>query len=123
MKRLNNGLLLCLMAIVGVSCATSQSRFSLLGSSYPPKPETFEVEVFQTGGPSKPFERVSRLDVHLEKTHFISSSLTEALPALKKQARLSGADAIVEIRESKSMVGETQVYHVTATGIRYTDSK
>lgn len=123
MKHFKNGLWLCLVALVGASCATSQSRFSLLGSSYPPKPETFEVEVFQTGPPSKPYERISRLDVHLEKTHFISSSLTEALPALKRQARLSGADAIIEMRESRSMVGETQVYHVTGTGIRYTEAK
>jgi hypothetical protein len=123
MKHLNNGLWLCLVAFLAVSCATSQSRFSKLGSSYPPKPETFEVEVFQTGVPQRPFERISRLDVHLEKTYFIPSSLTEALPELKKQARLSGADAIIEIRENRSMVGETKVYHVTATGIRYTDTK
>jgi uncharacterized protein YbjQ (UPF0145 family) len=57
----------------------------------------------------------------LEKTHFIGSSLDDALPELKKQARLSGADAIIEIRESSSKTGETKIYHVTATGIRYTD--
>lgn len=123
MKPINNALWLSLVVIIGVSCATSQSRFSLLGRSYPPKPETFDVEVFQTGAPSRPFARVSRLDVHLEKTGFVSSSLSEALPDLKKQARLSGADAVVELRESRWSVNETQVYHVTATGIRYTDSQ
>jgi len=51
------------------------------------------------------------------------SSLKGALPLLEEQARLSGADAIIEIRENRSMVGETRVYHVTATGIRYTDTK
>ena len=69
------------------------------------------------------FVRISRLDVHIEeKTYFIASSLNEALPELNKQARLSGADTIIEIRERSSMVGETRIYHVTATGIRYTHS-
>jgi len=78
--------------------------------------------VFRDAPPQRPFTRISRLDVHFEKTAFIGSSLDGALPELKKQARLSGADAIIEIRERTSMVGETKVYHVTATGIRYTDS-
>jgi len=100
-----------------------QSRFSPLGKSYPPRPQTAAVEVFQTGAPAKPFERVSRLDVHLEKTHLVPSSFSDALPELEKQARLSGADAIIDIRESKSSIGETRIYHVTATGIRYRDSR
>jgi hypothetical protein len=65
---------------------------------------------------------LSRLDVHLEKTHFIESSLSDALPELKRQARLSGADAVIEIRERTSKVAETRVYHVSATGIRFPDS-
>jgi uncharacterized protein YbjQ (UPF0145 family) len=43
------------------------------------------------------------------------------MPELKKQARLSGADAVIDIQEKHSKVLETSVYHVTATGIRYTD--
>ena len=127
MKLLKNGCWLCLAAFIGlpcVSCVTSQqSHFSRLSASCPPKPATFEIEVFQSGAPSKTYEKVSRLDVHLEKTFFISSSLAGALPALKEQARLSGAEAIIEIHKSRSMVGETQVYHVTAIGIRYTETK
>ena len=127
MKPLSNGWWLCLAAMLGmscVSCVTSQqSHFSRLNNSYPPKPAAFEVEVFQANTPTRPFENVSRLDVHLEKTFFISSSLAGALPALKEQARLSGAEAIIEIHKSRSMVGETQVYHVTAIGIRYTETK
>lgn len=64
-----------------------------------------------------PFERISRIDVHLEKTHFIYSDLEDALPKPQKQARLSGADAIIDIKERKSSVGDTQIYHVTATEI------
>ena len=110
-------------AVLAVSCATSQSRFVPIGKAYPPRPEGSVVEVFRAELPSRPFERVSRLDVHLEKAFFAGSSLESALPELTRQARLSGADAIVDIRESHSMVGETKVYHDTATGIRYIGSE
>ena len=94
----------------------------MLGSSYPPKPEGYDIQVFHDApAPQRSFVRISRLDVHLEKTHFVGSSLDDALQDLKKQARLSGADAIVDIREHSSMVGETRIYHVTAIGIRYTE--
>ncbi len=104
-----------------LACATTQSRFVPRGKTYAAIPDTQDVEVFVSGEPGRPFERVSRLDVHLEKTHFMKGSLEEAMPELKRQARLSGAEAIVEIRELRSGVGETNIYHVTATGIRYTE--
>jgi hypothetical protein len=94
----------------------------MLGQSYSPKKENYEVQVFLNNTPKRPFLKISRLDVHLEKTFFVGSSLSEALPELKKQARLSGADAIIEIRETRLTVVEALVYHVTATGIRYSDS-
>jgi hypothetical protein len=123
MNTIRSTFALCLVALFTISCATTQSRYLMLGDSYPPKPEGYDIQVFQNEPPQIPFVRISRLDVHLEKTHFIGSSLDDALPELKKQARLSGADAIIEIQENRSMVGETKVYHVTATGIRYIDSK
>jgi len=100
-------------------CASTQSRYVLLGPAYPPMPDAAEVQVFRGDPPDRPFLRVSRLDVHLEKTHFIGSTLEDALPELMRQARLSGAEAIIEIREQRSQVGETKIYHVTAVGIRY----
>ncbi len=123
MNAIRSSLVLCLVALFTVSCATTQSRYSILGDTYPPKPEGYDIQIFRNEVPQRPFVRISRLDVHLEKTHFIGSSLDDALPELKKQARLSGADAIIEIRESASMVGETRIFHVTATGILYTDSQ
>jgi len=77
----------------------------MLGQSFPPKPEGYEVQVFRGTMPDRSFVRISRLDVHLEKSFFVGSSLENALPELKKQARLSGADAVIEIRENSSMVG------------------
>jgi hypothetical protein len=105
-----------------MSCATQQSRYSPLGEAYPAKPENYDVQLFRESMPERPFVRISRLDVHAEKTHFIGTSFESVLPELRRQARLSGADAIVEIQEKTSMVGETRIYHVTATGIRFTDA-
>ena len=119
---LKRGLGFCLAALLTVSC-TVQSRYSPLGRALPPKPADAPVEIFHTGAPKRPFERVSRLDVHLEKTHFVPSSFSDAQPELQKQARLSGADAVIDIRESRSSLNETLIYHVTATGIRYLDSR
>ncbi len=112
---------ICIIALLIASCATKQSRYVVLGETYPSKPEEDKVEFFRNSLPERSFVRISRLDVHLEKTHFIGSSLDSALPELKKQARLSGADAIIEIQERSSMMGETKIYHVTAIGIKYTD--
>ena len=113
----------CVVILLAVSCTTSQSHYAMLGRSFPPKPKGSEAAVFRDATPVCPFIKISRLDVHLEKTYFIGSTLADALPELKRQARLSGADAIIEIQERHSMVGETRVYHVTATGIRYIETR
>jgi hypothetical protein len=39
--------------------------------------------------------------VHIEKTHFLDSGIEEALPELKKQACLSGADTIIRFQERR----------------------
>jgi hypothetical protein len=109
------GALLCFVS----GCATTQSRISFLGEHYPPRAADAAVEVFRDGVPNKPFNRIARLDVHLEKTGFVRSSFENALPELKKQARQAGADAVIEIQEIRSQILETMVYHVTATGVRY----
>jgi hypothetical protein len=114
-------LVILLVGIFANSCATTQSRYSMLGQSYPSRSEDCKIDVFKTGSPDKKFIKISRLDVHLEKTHFIGSNFEDALPELKKQACKSGADAIIDVQERSSMVGETKIYHVTATGIKYTE--
>jgi hypothetical protein len=108
-----------LVAVAG--CASTVGRYEFLDKSYPERPVNAPVEVFATGAPSRPYVRVARLDAHLEKTGFMPSNLAEALPELKRQARRAGCDAIVEISERRSEILETRVYHVTATGVRYTD--
>ncbi|HEY5809143.1 MAG TPA: hypothetical protein VIT67_14310 [Povalibacter sp.] len=104
-----------------VACSTTQSRFAPLGGkSFPPRDESFQITVFDQP-PSRSYDRVARLDVHFEKSAWQESNLQEALPELKKQARLAGADAIVDIKEQRSQVAETKMYHVTATAIRFQD--
>lgn len=80
------------------------------------------MEVFQGDPPSKPFTEIARLDVHVENAFFAHPSLKEALPELQRQARLSGADAIIKIVERKSVLNETGMLHVTATAIKYKET-
>lgn len=107
------------VSMLTTSCATTQSRYVMLGQPYSARAEDCNVEVFRNGSPSKEFIKISRLDVHMEKTHFIKSGFEGALPELKKQACLSGSDAIIDIQERSSSYIETKSYHVTATGIKY----
>ena len=104
-----------------VSCSTTQSRFVPLGPTYESKPTDCSLDVIRTGTPNKDFIKISRIDVHVERTYYIRSGFDEALPELRIKACASGADAIFEIQEtsSKMIIGETHVYHVTATGIKY----
>jgi hypothetical protein len=106
-------------ALASAGCMTEQARYSFIDKSYPARPAGSDVEVFTGAPPTRAFTRVARLDVHIERTYFVSTSLDEALPKLKEQARRAGSDAIVDIVEKRSSVGEAKVYHVTAIGIRY----
>jgi hypothetical protein len=112
--------LAALLALSVVACATSQGKFRWLGPEYPAKPAGFAVEVFESGLPTRPFERIARLDAHFEKTGFMATWHQTGLEELKRQARAAGADGIVDIQEQHTQVGETRVLHVTGFGIRYT---
>ncbi len=116
------GVTVAWLALCVVACATTQGKFRGLGSAYPAHPPTFPVEVFESDPPTRPFERIARLDAHFEQTGFMSTSHQTGIEELKKQARAAGADAIIEVRELHSHVGETLILHVTATGIRYTSA-
>ena len=113
-----------LIVLCVVACATTQSKFRPLGgSSYPAKPATFAVEVFESGLPPRPFERIARLDAHFEKTGFMPTARQTGLEELKKQARAAGADGVIEIQELHSQVGETRILHMTGIGVRYTEAR
>jgi len=111
-----------LLALCVVGCSTTQGSFRPLGKVYPPKPADFAVEIFEAPSePQRAFERVARLDAHFEKTHFIPTAHATAIAELQKQARTVGADAVIEIRETRSRVGETFILHVTGIGIHYVE--
>jgi hypothetical protein len=110
------------IAALVAGCASTQGHFSPAGEQrYPALATDQPVDVFRSGQPVRPYVKVARLDAHLEKVALVSSSLDEALTELKKQARLAGAHAIIDIREQRSQINETKVLHVTATAVRYTD--
>ena len=114
-----HGLWLAMAIAIVAGCSSVQSRFEPFGERFPAQPDNHEIAVFRFAPPDRAFARVARLDVHLEKTHFIGSSFDDALPELFRQARLAGADAIIEIEERSSRHLETRIYHVSATAIRY----
>lgn len=95
-------------------------RFSRLSGNYPAKPRDYKVEVLDHN-PTRPFEEIARLDVHTEHAFFDQPTLKEAMPELLRQARLAGADAIINVQERKATLNETKVLHVTATAIKYKD--
>jgi hypothetical protein len=109
-----------LIVLFLISCS-SQSRYTMLVPTHFSKAPDCEVEVFRTGHPSKEFVRISRIDVHIERTYYIRSDFEDVLSKLRKEACESGADAIIEIQERSSNINlsETNIYHVTATGIKY----
>ncbi|MDQ8202915.1 hypothetical protein [Pelagicoccus sp. SDUM812003] len=112
--------LLFLFSLAG--CASVQNSVFPIGSvSYPAKPKDAAVDVFREELPSRDYQEIARLNVHLEKTFFIKSAFAEALPRLQQLAREQGADAIIEIEEERSQLNETFIYNVKAVAIVFTD--
>lgn len=112
-------LLFLFMFFILANCTSIQGRFVALDNQYPPYGIDCSVDIFKNEMPSRDFVEISRIDVHLEKTLLITTDFDGALPELQKQACLSGADAVVNIQERSSTHLETNMYHVTATGVRY----
>ena len=116
-------LLITLATMALAACTGTAAKFSAMpGKSYPPKDESFEVAVFESVLPSQTFERIARIDVQMEMTSSAETSLQDAIPELKRQARRAGADAIIDIRLKRSKVGDVTVFQVSAMGIRYSQN-
>lgn len=64
-----------LVILMVAACSTTQSRYVPLVIDQSPKAEDHPILIFHESVPERPFERITRIDVHLEKTHFISSDL------------------------------------------------
>lgn len=102
-------------------CAQIQGRSQPLDGAIATaaKPADCSIDVYDASPPTRPFVKVARLDAHMEITHFLPISKDHLMPELKRQACLSGADAIIDIEEKRSRYLETNMYHLTATGIVY----
>jgi hypothetical protein len=109
------------LAWLVAGCATEVGHHTFLKQTYPAKPENSPIEVFSNGLPRRGFERVAVLDVHCESQGFLTPNLAhDVVPALIKQARAAGCDAIIEIEERKTPANwtfETRTKDFTAMGI------
>ena len=92
----NIAVTLFLIALTGCS---HQSRHTMLVPQHNSKPADCHIEIFINGQPSQQFERIFRLDVHIERTYYVKSQLDDALPELRKEGCASGADAVIDIQE------------------------
>jgi hypothetical protein len=102
-------------------CMTVQPAAFPIGRQRPARPEQSPVQLFKDAPPSRPYEEVARLNVHIEKTFFIPSAFAEALPQLEKLARQNGADAIISVQEKKSRLNETFIYNVSAIAVVFVE--
>jgi hypothetical protein len=109
------------LAFALTGCMATTGNYRPLGSTtYPPRTANCDVAIFKDAPPTRPYEAISQLDVHMEKTFFLPSDYDSAIGDLKRQACRSGADAIVDIKEEHSSYLETKMYNLSGTGIRFT---
>jgi hypothetical protein len=102
-------------------CVSVQPAAFPIGRQRPARAEHSPVQLFKDAPPSRPYEEVARLNVHIEKTFFIPSAFAEALPQLEKLARQNGADAIISVQEKKSRLNETFIYNVSAIAVAFVE--
>jgi len=115
-------LLIMTLSLLVAGCeGPMPGKFARLAQPYPAKPKDSPIEVFQDAPPSKPYNEIARLDVHMEQGYFKQPTLKDVMPELLKQARLSGSDGIINIQERRSVLSEIQVLHVSATAIKFSD--
>ena len=120
-SKLRCGVLTGLLIFLGGCVSVQPTAFPLGAKQHTPKSAATPVLLFKDGLPHRPYESVARLNVHIEKTFFIPSAFSEALPRLEELARQQGADALTEVVERKSRLNETFIYNVTATAVAFTD--
>jgi len=114
-------LLATFIVAVTSGCMSVQPAAFPIGKQRSPRPEQSPVQLFKDTLPSRPYEEVARLNVHIEKTFFIPSAFPEALPQLEKLARQNGADAIISVSEKKTRLNETFIYNVSAIAVAFVD--
>ncbi|MCH6256765.1 hypothetical protein MLD52_09420 [Puniceicoccaceae bacterium K14] len=113
-----NTLIALALCVSLAACVSSQTTsFKIDDRDFPEKPDSFEIVVFEDELPDSEFTRIAHLNYHIEKTFFGPSGLKAAFDDLKKQARKVGADAIIEVKKTRSMLNETLIFNVSAVAI------
>ena len=83
-------------------------------------PAAREVDVLVAGAPTRPVRAVGKLDFYVEKKSAGGGTLDDVLPELRRQARLSGAEAVSDVKWTlQAGEGGGGSYHVTATCLVY----
>jgi len=100
-------------------CATTTGNYRPLNGGSSPRAPGCQVSTFRDVSPERTYTAVSRLNVHLEKTFFVPSDFASAADELKRQACLSGADAVIDVHEQTSSYLETRIYNLSGTGVRF----
>jgi hypothetical protein len=123
LKQVRSALLLIICAFIVGGCASPPEGAAVkIGKTYPPRPADFPIEIFTSGQPSRPFERVAIIHSHREIHDDLSWRLEEMIPILKQEARAVGADAVIEIHK-RTIRDMAVTYDVSGVAIRYTDSE
>ena len=98
-SRLVFSILCAVAAITGLSSCTSSivgGELARLSSIRSPKPETFEVPILSATPNTESAEVIA---IVTARAYVLDKAVTE----LKKQARLAGADALVEFKQERRM--------------------
>jgi hypothetical protein len=100
-------------------CMATTGNYRPLNGGATARAADCQVSVYKDAPPKLPYVAISRLNVHLEKTFFVSSDYVSAAAELKRQACLSGAEAVVDLQEQSSSYLETRIYNLSGTGARF----
>lgn len=110
------------IGVMLAGCTSTQASFTpaAKGQSFAPRARDYPIEILEGDqAPTRPYDEVGELNVHLESTGFVGFTFADALPQLQAKARAAGADAIMAISEKRTRYLETSMYNLSAKAIRY----
>ncbi|MCE9581098.1 MAG: hypothetical protein K8T20_01140 [Planctomycetes bacterium] len=91
-----------LLLLVGIAGCVSSRQEHLSSNRYPPKPENFPIQFFDTEADVKrPFEKIAR--IYINGTE--DASWQAMSERIKEDARKLGADAVILGREDETSRG------------------
>lgn len=105
-----------LSALLG-GCTSIDGSYTPVDGGAPARAEDCHVEVYRLP-PSQPYTVVSRITVHVDRTHFLGRSIDEPMPELLRQACRSGAEAVTNLSEELDSHSGSDAYTLTAEGIQ-----